>query len=60
MSSAFSLHATSGSCRIFAPSFLTEPDAVHGGVKLRRTFLGPIYKGGYSDHLPLILDWFYR
>lgn len=60
MSSAFSLHATSGSCRIFAPSFLTEPDAVHGGVKLRRTFLGPIYKGGYSDHLPLILDLFYR
>lgn len=44
-------------CRIFAPPFLTEPDATHGGVKPRRTYLGTVYLGGFSDHLPLVLDF---
>ena len=30
--------------------FLTEPDKSDGGVKPFRTYLGPIYHGGFSDH----------
>ena len=43
-------------CRILAFPFLLETDETHGGVKPRRTYLGPIYKGGVSDHLPLLLE----
>lgn len=55
----FPLHTAGGACRLFAPAFLLEPDATHGGVKPRRTFLGPVYRGGYSDHLPLVVDFLY-
>lgn len=57
---SLALRTVPGACRIFAPPFLTEPDAAHGGVKPRRTFLGPVYKGGYSDHLPLVVDFILR
>ena len=39
--------------RIFAPQCLLERDS-HGGEKPRRTFSGPRYLGGVSDHLPVI------
>ncbi len=35
--------------------FLLEPDATYMGLKPRRTYLGPAYKGGISDHLPISL-----
>lgn len=35
-------------------SLLTE-DKMFGGVKPRRTFVGPRYEGGLSDHLPIAL-----
>lgn len=35
------------------PSLL-EDDDKFGGVKPRRTFVGPRYHGGVSDHLPLV------
>ena len=38
---------------IFAPQCLLERDS-HGGEKPRRTFSGPRYLGGVSDHLPVI------
>lgn len=41
--------------RIFAPDFLLEPDAAWLGVKPRRTYIGPRYHGGLSDHLPVLL-----
>lgn len=47
-------------CRIFAPGFLLEPDPVQGGVRPARTYQGPIYHGGYSDHLPLVADFWLR
>ena len=47
----------SPTCRIFDFPDLLEPDPVQGGVKPRRTYLGPVYKGGPSDHLPLLLDF---
>ncbi len=34
--------------------FLLEDDTTHGGKKPRRTYLGPVYKGGTSDHLPIV------
>ena len=35
--------------------FLLETDATHMGYKPYRTYLGPRYIGGYSDHLPIFL-----
>ena len=40
--------------RILSLSFLTEPDPTHGNVKPHRTYLGPVYQGGISDHLPVV------
>lgn len=40
--------------RILAPPFLTEADDTHGGIKPLRTYLGPVYVGGISDHLPVV------
>lgn len=41
-------------CHIGDLPFLLEEDEKYGGVKPYRTFLGPRYKRGYSDHLPLV------
>lgn len=41
-------------CDIFDSPFLLEPDNTYGGVKPKRTYLGPFYRGGISDHLPLV------
>lgn len=38
---------------------LVEEDEKHGGVKPFRHLRGPIYNGGFSDHLPLIADFLY-
>jgi endonuclease/exonuclease/phosphatase family metal-dependent hydrolase len=40
---------------IFKDDFLLETDATHMGYKPYRTYLGPRYIGGYSDHLPIFL-----
>jgi hypothetical protein len=36
--------------------FLFEPDEAYTGRKPFRTYNGYIYRGGYSDHLPIILN----
>ncbi len=41
-------------CRIGDFPFLLEEDKKYGGVRPRRSYIGPRYKNGYSDHLPLI------
>lgn len=41
-------------CRVNDAAFLLEKDKKYGGKKPRRTYLGPRYLGGYSDHLPLV------
>ena len=33
--------------------FLLEPDPTYLGKKPFRTYLGPVYHGGISDHLPV-------
>lgn len=40
---------------ILYPPFLLTQDKKHGGVKPLRTYSGPQYIGGVSDHLPVIL-----
>lgn len=40
--------------------FLLMEDKTYGGFKPKRTYQGPSYKGGYSDHLPIYLDIFFQ
>lgn len=44
--------------RIFMPEWLLEKDNTYGGYKPFRTYQGPRYLGGYSDHLPVFTDLF--
>jgi hypothetical protein len=41
--------------RILDIPFLLEQDEKFTGMKLKRTYEGFTYKGGYSDHLPVLL-----
>jgi len=50
------LHYQEGSARIFAADFLFEDDETYHGKKLFRTYVGPRYFGGFSDHLPVYID----
>ena len=43
---------------VLAPSFILERDRQFPGDKPRRTYVGPRYNGGVSDHLPVILRYF--
>lgn len=40
---------------VFDDSSLMTEDKAFGGLKPRRTFIGPRYEGGISDHLPVAL-----
>ena len=42
--------------RIVKLPFLLEKDERYGGIKPRRTFYGYDYIGGFSDHLPVLLQ----
>ena len=48
------------SATIFHGDFLFEKDESFGGVKLFRTYVGPKYYGGYSDHLPVYIDLIFK
>ena len=47
-----------GHCRmsILYPPFLMTADRTYGGLKPLRTYSGPKYEGGVSDHCPIILQ----
>ena len=51
----FTSPAIDATMQIFAPGFLLEPDPAWLGSKPRRTYVGPRYNGGLSDHLPILL-----
>lgn len=42
--------------QILRPPFLTTPDKAHAGTKPLRTYSGPRYLGGVSDHYPIWLE----
>ncbi len=45
--------------RVFNAAFLMVQDEAWFGYKPFRTYEGYVYKGGYSDHLPVIMDLWY-
>ncbi|MFZ4520362.1 MAG: endonuclease/exonuclease/phosphatase family protein [Bacteroidales bacterium] len=52
--------ANPGCVRIIRSSFLLEEDNTYFGDKLNRTYTGPRYHGGFSDHLPIQLKIFHH
>jgi hypothetical protein len=46
---------TNSEFSIFSPENLLEKDKTYLGKKPFRTFIGPRYNGGISDHLPVVL-----
>lgn len=44
-----------GDARILDAPFLMEEDEKYTGTRLKRTYLGFRYQGGFSDHLPVLL-----
>lgn len=56
LSDTAGLHYREGSASIFHPDFLLTDDETHRGKKPYRTYLGPRYLGGFSDHLPVCID----
>ena len=42
--------------RIFKPDFLLKDDSKYPGVTTFSTYRGYRYEGGFSDHLPVLLD----
>jgi len=43
-------------CRVFRPGFLLIKDPQYPGLTPFPTYSGYRYQGGYSDHLPVLLD----
>ena len=50
--------AGAASFSVLEPPFLTERDAAHSGDKPLRTYSGPRYLGGVSDHRPILVRIF--
>lgn len=49
-----------GKRAIVAYPFMCESDKTYGGIRPFRTYQGPLYKGGFSDHFPVLLDFEWR
>lgn len=49
------IHEKGVSCHIFDAPFLMEDEEKYGGKRPWRTYQGPKYLGGFSDHLPLVV-----
>ena len=44
---------------VFDDETLSETDKSFGGTKPRRTFIGPRYNGGVSDHYPIVVTVYF-
>lgn len=53
------IYTTPANCRIGDFPWLLERATTTNETQPFRTFLGTFYHGGYSDHLPLLLDLFF-
>lgn len=51
-----SIRTSAAHCRIVDFPFLLKKEKSGEGYRPLRTYLGTYYQGGYSDHLPLVLD----
>ena len=52
------IHTSCDDAAVVAYPFLLERDVKYGGFKPFRTYVGPRYVGGYSDHLPVRADFY--
>jgi predicted extracellular nuclease len=50
------LYTSPGMLRIFRPDFLMKKDPKYPGLTPFSTYSGYRYQGGFSDHLPILLD----
>lgn len=50
------IYADSAGFRIFKPDFLLKKDPKYPGMTTFSTYRGYRYQGGFSDHLPVLLD----
>ncbi|GHT48923.1 endonuclease [Bacteroidia bacterium] len=50
-------HVLTETATIFQADFLLVNDRTHGGKRPKKTFNGRKYEGGYSDHLPVFVDF---
>lgn len=48
----------SHAAQIFQPEFLFTEDIVYGGKRPKKSYHGYKYEGGFSDHLPIGVDFF--
>ena len=51
-------HCLAQTLTIFQRDFMMTEDKTHGGKRLKKTFHGYKHEGGYSDHLPVYVDFF--
>lgn len=51
------LHTCETKADVFTVPFLLEPDRKYGGMQPFRTYIGPRYHGGISDHLPVVAEF---
>ena len=54
------LFTSPGMLRIFKPDFLLKKDPKYPGMSPFSTYRGYRYQGGFSDHLPVLLDIGFR
>jgi predicted extracellular nuclease len=52
-----SFHVLPETATIFQSGFLLTDDVAQGGKRPKKTFHGYKYEGGYSDHLPVFVDF---
>ena len=55
-----SIYTTKDNCFIFEPDFLLEEDEKYLGKKPFRTYIGYKFHDGFSDHLPVYIDLFFK
>lgn len=55
LSNDASPHCSVDDARIVHDGMLLQEDPTYHGMKLNRTYIGPKYNGGFSDHLPVLL-----
>jgi hypothetical protein len=60
LKSSRGLYAEKKSFRIFNPDFLLRNDSKYPGMTTFSTYRGYKYLGGFSDHLPVLLDLGFR
>ncbi|MDH8701950.1 putative extracellular nuclease [Dysgonomonadaceae bacterium PH5-43] len=50
-------HIKTNSARIFQADFLLTPDKTNGGLRPKKSFHGYKHEKGFSDHLPILIDF---